>query len=459
LKAINEDKESSNGYEVFEDPDESSDELLSKDGDEDGKIDHFIDTDLDGKFPEVYWDPDDDILTPIENRDVDYDGTIEWIFDNDGIDGPDHYYDPDDGNIYDYVVYTLTVNVPEGGEVEIEPDGTLFLPNWKVNLTALEPTPGCEFNNWTGDVNDTNKKINITMDSDKTVNANYNYTGTPPIVEILKPKENWLYKFNIPILPRNKGTKIVGPILIKAKVTKDDEAVADEDIDKVEFYLDGEYQDEDDTAPYTWLWLTKPNDDKTEYTIKVVAIDKMGLSNSAEIKVERENWKPIRDHKIIATLLGVLLLSKIFGGDEDESVGDNETDDGDSDEDLEDKNPEAKVNGPDSGVVDELITFDGSDSTDPNDDALTFRWDFGDGSSGEGKTVEHTYDEPGDYTVTLTVEDETGLTDSYKATVTIDDKEDSDTVENDLFLYIVTGLALVLLATIAGIVAGRKYYV
>lgn len=41
-----------------------------------------------------------------------------------------------------------------------------------------------------------------------------------------------------------------------------------------------------------------------------------------------------------------------------------------------------------------------------------YNWDFGDGSTGNGRLVYHVYDEPGIYNVTVSVIDETGLTDT-----------------------------------------------
>ena len=49
--------------------------------------------------------------------------------------------------------------------------------------------------------------------------------------------------------------------------------------------------------------------------------------------------------------------------------------------------------------------FDGSGSSDPNRDALTYAWDFGDGSRGSGVTATHVYRAPGTFDVTLTVSD------------------------------------------------------
>lgn len=70
-------------------------------------------------------------------------------------------------------------------------------------------------------------------------------------------------------------------------------------------------------------------------------------------------------------------------------------------------------------TVKEEIYFDGSFSTDPDGDFLMFLWDFGDGSPTETmEQVYHSYDAAGSYTVTLTVTDEDGATDT--ATVIID---------------------------------------
>ncbi|MBF0216974.1 MAG: PKD domain-containing protein [Candidatus Omnitrophica bacterium] len=52
--------------------------------------------------------------------------------------------------------------------------------------------------------------------------------------------------------------------------------------------------------------------------------------------------------------------------------------------------------------------FDASATNDPDGDTLSYRWDFGDGSTGEGVKVSHAYTEPGKYKVVLTVDDASG---------------------------------------------------
>ena len=49
--------------------------------------------------------------------------------------------------------------------------------------------------------------------------------------------------------------------------------------------------------------------------------------------------------------------------------------------------------------------FDGSGSSDPNEDVLTYSWDFGDGGRGSGVTATHIYAAAGTCEVTLTVND------------------------------------------------------
>lgn len=56
------------------------------------------------------------------------------------------------------------------------------------------------------------------------------------------------------------------------------------------------------------------------------------------------------------------------------------------------------------------ITFDGSGSTDPNDDIVSYAWNFGNGMSGAGVNPSHTYTLAGEKIVTLTVTDDDGLT-------------------------------------------------
>lgn len=72
------------------------------------------------------------------------------------------------------------------------------------------------------------------------------------------------------------------------------------------------------------------------------------------------------------------------------------------------KAPFAKIKLSGDNRVGETITFDGSDSYDEDGYILRYEWEFGDGSTSKGKVVEHVYNEPGYYTIYLTVTDNKG---------------------------------------------------
>lgn len=69
--------------------------------------------------------------------------------------------------------------------------------------------------------------------------------------------------------------------------------------------------------------------------------------------------------------------------------------------------PVADAGGPYNADVEEEITFDATQSFDPEGSIISYHWDFGDETSDTGSIVAHEYSERGLYTVTLTVTDET----------------------------------------------------
>jgi hypothetical protein len=76
--------------------------------------------------------------------------------------------------------------------------------------------------------------------------------------------------------------------------------------------------------------------------------------------------------------------------------------------------PNTNLGGPYLGAVNTAISFDGSLSSDPDGDPLTYAWDFGDDSAiGTGVTPTHSYTTAGVYNVCLTVND--GSLDSDQA--------------------------------------------
>jgi PKD repeat protein len=92
--------------------------------------------------------------------------------------------------------------------------------------------------------------------------------------------------------------------------------------------------------------------------------------------------------------------------------------------------PTAFINQPTNGQafdVNETIFFNGSISSDPNDENLTYFWDFGDGTNSSWineSTTTHFYNDTGsfplgEYTITLSVRDDEGLEDSTIVTIRV----------------------------------------
>jgi agmatine deiminase len=73
--------------------------------------------------------------------------------------------------------YTLTVNTVGQGSVTLNPAGGTYNEGTVVTLTAV-PDSGWKFDNWSGDLSGTQNPDTITMDSNKTVIANFSETGS-----------------------------------------------------------------------------------------------------------------------------------------------------------------------------------------------------------------------------------------------------------------------------------------
>jgi predicted transcriptional regulator len=74
------------------------------------------------------------------------------------------------------------------------------------------------------------------------------------------------------------------------------------------------------------------------------------------------------------------------------------------------------------------VFLDAFSSTDFEGYLVDHTWDFGDGMSGSGQTLAHTYEENGVYTVTLTVTDDEGGTDTDTITVHVENIDNNDQV-------------------------------
>ena len=82
-----------------------------------------------------------------------------------------------------------------------------------------------------------------------------------------------------------------------------------------------------------------------------------------------------------------------------------------------------------------MLSFDGSGSSDPDGDALSYEWAFGDGAKSSAMRPEHTYLAPGTYIVTLTVWDEKGLSSSDSMVVVVEDSPGSVSFSEDFESY------------------------
>jgi PKD repeat protein len=81
--------------------------------------------------------------------------------------------------------------------------------------------------------------------------------------------------------------------------------------------------------------------------------------------------------------------------------------------------PRASANGPYSGQARNRITLSAAGTTDADNDALTYSWDFGDGMSGSGVAPNHAYASAGGYAAKVTVDDNHGGRDSATAAVQV----------------------------------------
>ena len=80
-------------------------------------------------------------------------------------------------------------------------------------------------------------------------------------------------------------------------------------------------------------------------------------------------------------------------------------------------------NEPKEGPAPLTVSFDGSQSTSPNGDIVSYEWDFGDGSTSTGMKTSHIFTSAGEYAVTLTVTDDHGLKAESQTHIIVFEKE------------------------------------
>lgn len=82
--------------------------------------------------------------------------------------------------------------------------------------------------------------------------------------------------------------------------------------------------------------------------------------------------------------------------------------------------PTAQISlNPTTVQVGEEASFSAAGSTDPDNNIVSYEWDFGDGNTASGMTATHSYSQWRRYTAKLTVRDSDGLSDTSEAEVVV----------------------------------------
>jgi PKD repeat protein len=83
------------------------------------------------------------------------------------------------------------------------------------------------------------------------------------------------------------------------------------------------------------------------------------------------------------------------------------------------RKPIAAIGGPYSGITSQPINFSAAQSSDPDNDPLTYAWSFGDGGTGTGKDLSHVYTTAGPFSVSVSVSDNRGGSSTASAQVNV----------------------------------------
>lgn len=231
----------------------------------------------------------------------------------------------------------------------------------------------------------TSKWYGITLDV-TSVNIVFNNNGNGQTADLSRTeageywyKNNKWYDYNpddteSPVIAWNEpsANSMLSNVVTLSVIASDNVGIS-----KIEFYLDGTKLIATAENGATSISWDSANAANGTHTLKAIAYDAVGNhSETASVTIKTQN---------------------------------------------QNKAPVANAGSDKTGVEGVNMTFDGSKSTD-NGEIVSYAWDFGDGSTGVGKSATHSYTKAGTYTVKLVVTDEEGLTGSATISVKINEK-------------------------------------
>lgn len=150
-------------------------------------------------------------------------------------------------------------------------------------------------------------------------------------------------------------------------------ATSDQDgsVVQVDFYANGQKIGSTASVPYSFTWNNAP---LGTYTVYAIATDNDGGKNqSTSLKINVGNTAPIASFTA-SSIIGRIPFN---------------------------------------------VDFDASGSTDKDGDSLVYTWNFGDGNTGNGKTISNTFLTTGEFVVSLTVNDGKGATSTISKKLTV----------------------------------------
>ncbi len=167
----------------------------------------------------------------------------------------------------------------------------------------------------------------------------------------------------------------------------------------------------------------------------------------------------IKDHPYMTAgilLILMLLINKLVSNEE------NTEDNQNQEPPVQNKEPTANIEGPYIGIINSPVNFSAEKSYDEDGKISTYNWDFGDGKTGSGIKIQHTYSKSGYYKVTLSIVDDEGKTNYDYLNIEIvnldDELENTNYKQNFEYMLISGLLSSILLIGLIGLKFRRKFF-